>query len=98
MVVDFSAKWCLAEHAHTCKYIIPCSNFILEHTHDKVSLILQGVVAALANDTKGRRRFVWDEMAFLQLWWDEQASAKQKAQFTQFVKNGQIEFVDNGCV
>ena len=35
------------------------------------------------NDTKKRRRFVWDEMAFLQLWWDQQATAAQKAGFKQ---------------
>ena len=38
---------------------------------------------AVMNDTKKRRRFVWDEMAFLQLWWDQQATAAQKAGFKQ---------------
>ena len=61
-----------------------------------VSRILNGVVGNLANDTAGRRRFVWDEMAFLQLWWDEQATAEQQQTFTQLVREGKIEFVDNG--
>ena len=61
-----------------------------------VSRILDGVVGNLANDTAGRRRFVWDEMAFLQLWWDEQATAAQQQAFTQLVREGKIEFVDNG--
>ena len=56
----------------------------------------QGVTANLVNDTKKRRRFVWDEMAFLQLWWDEQATAAQQASFAQLVTEGRIEFVDNG--
>jgi hypothetical protein len=63
-----------------------------------VSLILNGVVANLANDTLGRRRFVWDEMAFLQLWWDNQATPKQQELFTKFVKEGRIELAGNGCV
>ena len=53
--------------------------FLLPHTHAdvgwlelpealarmNVSRILSGVVGNLANDTSGRRRFVWDEMYFL---------------------------------
>ena len=61
-----------------------------------VSRILDGVVGNLANDTLKRRRFVWDEMAFLQKWWDEQATPAQQDNFTSLVKEGRIEFVDNG--
>ena len=53
--------------------------FLLPHTHAdvgwlelpealarmNVSRILSGVVGNLANDTSGKRRFVWDEMYFL---------------------------------
>ena len=56
--------------------------FLLPHTHAdvgwletpenlarvNVSRILDGVTGNLANDTKKRRRFVWDEMYFLE-WW-----------------------------
>ena len=61
-----------------------------------VSRILDGVVGNLGNDTKHRRRFVWDEMYFLQWWWENRASEEQKATFHQLVAEGRIEFVDNG--
>jgi hypothetical protein len=62
-----------------------------------VSRILNGVTGNLMlNDTLKRRRFVWDEMAFLQLWWDNQATDSQKAGFKQLVAEKRIEFVDNG--
>lgn len=35
-------------------------------------------------------------MAFLQLWWDKQATDLQKRQFTQLVAEKRIEFTDNG--
>lgn len=35
-------------------------------------------------------------MAFLQLWWDETATAAQQVAFTSLVQDGRIEFVDNG--
>lgn len=60
------------------------------------SRILDGVVGNLANDTKKRRRFVWDEMYFLQWWWDNRASEGQQATMKQLVAEGRIEFVDNG--
>ena len=61
-----------------------------------VSRILDGVVGNLMNDTLQRRRFVWDEMAFLQAWWDGQATAAQQKAFTGLVHAGRIELVDNG--
>lgn len=84
--------------------------FLLPHTHAdvgwlqtvdslsrmNVSRILDGVTANLMNDTKKRRRFVWDEMGFLQLWWDNQATAQQQKDFTQLVAEKRIEFTDNG--
>jgi hypothetical protein len=61
-----------------------------------VSRILDGVVGNLMNDTQKRRRFVWDEMGFLQLWWDNQATPAQQAGFKQLVAEKRIEFTDNG--
>ena len=88
----------------------PLELYLIPHTHAdvgwlqtvnslsrmNVSRILDGVVGNLHNDTKKRRRFVWDEMAFLQLWWANQATTVQKAQFIELVKDGRIEFADNG--
>jgi hypothetical protein len=84
--------------------------FLVPHTHAdvgwlqtvdslsrmNVSRILNGVVGNLMNDTHKRRRFVWDEMAFLQLWWDGQATPTQQQQFKQLVQEKRIELVDNG--
>ena len=61
-----------------------------------MSRILDGVVGNLNNDTLKRRRFVWDEMYFLQWWWDHRATAAQQATFRMLVQEGRIEFVDNG--
>jgi hypothetical protein len=57
--------------------------FLVPHTHAdtgwletldtlarlNTSRILDGVVGHLKNDTTGTKRFVWDEIIFLQLWW-----------------------------
>lgn len=84
--------------------------WILPHTHAdvgwlqtpeslariNVSRILSGVTGNLANDTKQQRRFVWDEMYFLQFWWNNTATETEKTQFTKLVQDRRIEFVDNG--
>ena len=89
----------------------PLELYLIPHTHAdvgwlqtvnslsrmNVSRILDGVVGNLYNDTMKRRRFVWDEMAFLQLWWANQATATQKAQFIELVKDGRIEFAVRCC-
>ena len=88
----------------------PVELYLIPHTHAdvgwlqtldslsrvNVSRILDGVVGNLLNDTAKRRRFVWDEMAFLQLWWDNQATAAQQEAFAAFVRDGRVELVDNG--
>lgn len=61
-----------------------------------VTRILDGVVGNLANDTQKRRRFVWDEMYFLEWWWTQKATPAQQALFRAFVADGRIELVDNG--
>ena len=57
-----------------------------------VSRILDGVTGCLANDTRARRRFVWDEMYFLDWWWTHTATPAQQALFTAAVKAGRIEW------
>lgn len=61
-----------------------------------MSRILDGVIGNLANDTQKRRRFVWDEMYFLEWWWTNRATALQQETMKQLVSEGRIEFVDNG--
>jgi len=55
---------------------------------------LNGVVATLQENPA--RTFVWDEMAFLQYWWDNEASEAQRSAFKQLVREKRIEMVDNG--
>ena len=59
-----------------------------------VSRIISGTVASLEADK--RRRFVWDEMAFLQYWWDNEAHVSEKASFLELVRSKRLEFADNG--
>ena len=80
--------------------------FLIPHTHAdvgwletvnalarmNVSRILDGVVANLKNDTLKRRRFVWDEMAFLERWWTRaDTTDAQRRDFAAFVHEGRIE-------
>ena len=59
-----------------------------------VTRILDGIVETLSSNPS--RRFVWDEMAFLQYWWDNEASGSQRETFTKLVHKRSIEFADNG--
>ena len=61
-----------------------------------VSRILSGVVGNMVNDTTGARRFVWDEMYFLHWWWENTATAAERAGFARLVAERRIELVDNG--
>ena len=86
----------------------PLTLWLLPHTHAdvgwlqtvnslarvNVSRILSGVVATL--DTSPSRRFVWDEMAFLQHWWENDATESERSKFKHFVQARRIEMVDNG--
>jgi hypothetical protein len=86
----------------------PLTLWILPHSHAdvgwlqtvnslarvNVSRILSGVVAAL--DADPSRRFVWDEMAFLQAWWERESTEAERARFKAFVQARRIEMVDNG--
>lgn len=47
---------------------------------------------------KPGRRFVWAEISFLSLWWNTDATAREKTIFTDLVKSGQLEIVTGGWV
>ena len=101
------ATWMVLAGVATAK---PLELFLLPHTHAdvgwletpenlarvNVTRILDGVVGNLENDTLKRRRFVWDEMYFLEWWWTHKATEPQRNAFKTFVSEGRIEFVDNG--
>ncbi|XP_046613811.1 alpha-mannosidase 2 [Neodiprion virginianus] len=57
--------------------------------------ILNNLVSKLAEDK--RRKFIWAEVSFLQLWWDEQNKETQDM-FRQLVHDGQLEIVAGGWV
>jgi hypothetical protein len=110
IVVMFLLAAASAAEASSPFAAAPTELFLMPHTHAdvgwletvdalsrmNVSRILNGVVGNLMNDTQKRRRFVWDEMGFLQLWWDNQATPEQQAGFKQLVAEKRIEFTDNG--
>jgi len=55
--------------------------------------ILNTVVEALDNDSS--LRFIWSEIKWIQMWWDE-VEEEQKEQMRRIVKSGQFEFVGAG--
>jgi len=85
----------------------PLEIFVLPHSHDdvgwietvfgyfngSVTHILSSVTQALAADP--RRRFIWSETKWFELWWPQQ-NASTQAQFRANVRSGQFEFVGAG--
>jgi len=58
-----------------------------------VQYILDSVMLALAENPD--RKFIYVEIAFFKRWWEQQTDAKQN-QVRQFVKSGQLEFINGG--
>lgn len=48
-------------------------------------------------DTNPKYKFVWAEMSFLSLWWD-QAQSSQRQLLKKLLKNKQLEIVTGGWV
>ncbi|GAA0139932.1 glycosidase [Lithospermum erythrorhizon] len=57
--------------------------------------ILDTIVESLSKDP--RRKFIWEEMSYLEKWWRE-ASEARKESFINLVQNGQLEIVGGGWV
>jgi lysosomal alpha-mannosidase len=57
---------------------------------------LDTVTDALTADPT--KRFIWVEIAYLQLWWDTHATNDRKQRFYNLLKNKQIEFANGGWV
>ncbi|KAL1291389.1 hypothetical protein HN51_059920 [Arachis hypogaea] len=68
----------------------------VEEYYDRQSRhILDTIVEALRKDS--RRKFIWEEMSYLERWWRD-ASNDMKEAFTNLVNNGQLEIVGGGWV
>lgn len=57
--------------------------------------IINTIISIL--DTHKKYKFVWAEMSFLSLWWD-QASADQRQLLKKLLNNKQLEIVTGGWV
>lgn len=68
----------------------------VEEYYDRQSRhILDTIVETLTKDA--RRKFIWEEMSYLERWWRDASGGKREA-FTELVKNGQLEIVGGGWV
>ncbi|KAK4487386.1 hypothetical protein RD792_005986 [Penstemon davidsonii] len=57
--------------------------------------ILDTIVETLSKDN--RRKFIWEEMSYLEKWWRDASSVKKES-FINLVQNGQLEIVGGGWV
>lgn len=57
--------------------------------------IIDTVISIL--NTNSKYKFIWAEMSFLSLWWD-QATMEQRQLLKKLVGNGQLEIVTGGWV
>ncbi|OVA16242.1 Glycoside hydrolase family 38 [Macleaya cordata] len=68
----------------------------VEQYYDQQSRhILDTIVDSLSKDI--RRKFIWEEMSYLERWWRDASEAKRES-FINLVKNGQLEIVGGGWV
>lgn len=83
-------------------FVVPHSHndpgwkFTVDEYYDRQSRhILDTIVESLSKDA--RRKFIWEEMSYLERWWRDTSESKREA-FTNLVKNGQLEIVGGGWV
>ncbi|CAN6198140.1 unnamed protein product [Urochloa humidicola] len=68
----------------------------VEEYYDRQSRhILDTIVESLSKDS--RRKFIWEEMSYLERWWRDAPRKKQEA-FAKLVRDGQLEIVSGGWV
>ncbi|KAL8240734.1 hypothetical protein R6Q59_014089 [Mikania micrantha] len=68
----------------------------VEEYYDRQSRhILDTIVEALSKDE--RRKFIWEEMSYLERWWRDASDAKRES-LINLLQNGQLEIVGGGWV
>ncbi|XP_052195608.1 alpha-mannosidase 2 [Diospyros lotus] len=68
----------------------------VEEYYDRQSRhILDTIVETLSKDV--RRKFIWEEMSYLERWWRDASEAKRES-FINLVQSGQLEIVGGGWV
>ncbi|GAQ77673.1 Glycosyl hydrolase family 38 - alpha-mannosidase [Klebsormidium nitens] len=68
-----------------------------EYYNERTFNILNVIVQALKADS--RRKFIWEEMSYLSMWWsDGRVTQAQRDDFTWLVQTGQLEIVGGGWV
>lgn len=68
----------------------------VEEYYDRQSKhILDTIVDTLSKDD--RRKFIWEEMSYLERWWRDASEAKKES-FINLVQKGQLEIVGGGWV
>ncbi|KAI4975895.1 hypothetical protein ZWY2020_049502 [Hordeum vulgare] len=68
----------------------------VEEYYDRQSRhILDTIIESLSKDP--RRKFIWEEMSYLERWWRD-APRKKQEEFAKLVHDGQLEIVSGGWV
>ena len=66
-----------------------------DYYHSEVQYTLDSMLVALQQ--RQDRRFVWEEVSYFSVWWD-QASQEERQLVTTLVEKGQLEFIGGGWV
>ncbi|KAL8143291.1 hypothetical protein V2J09_016323 [Rumex salicifolius] len=90
------------DHEKLKIFVVPHSHndpgwkLTVEEYYEKQSRnILDTIVETLSKDP--RRKFIWEEMSYLERWWRDASETKKEA-LKNLVKNGQLEIVGGGWV
>ncbi|XP_074279396.1 alpha-mannosidase 2 [Silene latifolia] len=90
--VDNKLKIFVVPHSHND----PGWKLTVDEYYDRQSRhILDTILESLSKDP--RRKFIWEEMSYLERWWRDSSEGKREA-FKNLVQSGQLEIVGGGWV